>query len=287
MIWPFELPFMQLALAAGAIVGLTTPLIGAFVVQKRLSLMGDGIGHVAFAGVGIGLLAGVFPVWTALALAVSAAVGLELLRRSGVAGDLALALLFYAGLALGVVIAGKAGALNASILPYLFGSILTVRASEVWVIAALGAAIVVAVALAGRALFAVVVDEESARVAGLPVDALSVGLSALVAVTIVAAMRAVGLLLVAALMVLPVGASQAIARSFRATLLGSAAIGVGSVVAGLTAARAWGLAPGGAIVLAAALAFALASAVGARRPSRRIPGITVGPDEHAPHAHGH
>jgi zinc transport system permease protein len=190
-------------------------------------------------------------------VAVVGAVGIERLRARGrTSGDLALALFFYGGIAAGVVLTGLAASLNANILSYLFGSILTVTAADVWTVIALGAIIVSTVAVTGRALFSVVVDEESARVGGVPVDAVNTILAALTALTVVAAMRVVGLLLVAALMVLPVATSQLVARSFRSTVTGAVAVGVGSVVLGLAAARAWGLAPGGSIVLVATLGFA-------------------------------
>jgi zinc transport system permease protein len=248
-------------------------MIGAFLVPKRLSLMGDGIGHLAFAGVAAGLALQVAPVWIALAVAVVGAAAVERLRTGGRAsGDLALALFFYGGIAAGVVLTGLAGSLNASIFTYLFGSILTVRPEDVWLVVALGAGIVVALGVAGRALFAVVVDEEAARVAGVPVDRLNTLLSVLTAVVVVAAMRVVGVLLVAALMVLPVGASQQLARSFRGTLALAVGIGVACVVVGLAAARVWGLAAGGAIVLVAAATFAVASGAGAiRRRGTRGP----------------
>jgi zinc transport system permease protein len=254
---------MQLALAGGLIVGACAPLIGTFLVQKRLSLLGDGIGHVAFAGVAAGLLLDVWPVWTALIAAVSGAVAIEWLRSRGRAsGDLALALFFYSGIAGGVVLIGLADSLNAGTLTYLFGSILTVDRTDAVTIAILGAVIVGVVAVAWRALFSVVLDEEAARVAGLPVDALNLGLAALTAVTLVAGMRIVGILLVAALMVLPVGAAQRVTRSFAGTLLVASAIGMGSSVVGLSAARQWALAPGGTIVLVAAAVFAVISLVG-------------------------
>lgn len=258
MPWPFEREYMQLALIAGAVVGACAPLIGIFLVQKQMSLMGDGIGHLAFAGVAAGLLAGVWPIWTALVTAVAGAVVIEWLRSRGrTSGDLALAFCFYGGIALAVVLASRADAGSVNVLPYLFGSILTVTWADVRVIAALGIVIVATLALAGRALFAIILDEESARVAGLPVDALNTLLAALTAVTIVAAMRVVGVLLVAALMVLPVATSRLLARSFGATMAGAAAVGVASVVLGLTAARAWELAPGGSIVLTTVAAFAV------------------------------
>ena len=266
MPWPFDREYMQLALLAGLAVAASAPLIGGFLVQKRMSLMGDGIGHLAFAGVAAGLLLDVAPVWTALAASVIGAIAVERLQaRTRTSGDLALALFFYGGIAAGVVLTGLAGSLDASILTFLFGSILTVEPADVLVVVALGAGVVLVVAVIGRALFATIVDEESARVAGLPADGLNTALAVLTAVTIVAAMRVVGLLLVAALMVLPIGASRLVARSFRATLAGGVIVALLSVVAGLTAARAWGLAPGGTIVLVATLAFAVAAAATARR----------------------
>ncbi len=258
MPWPFEREYMQLALVGGLVVGATAPLIGTFLVQRRMSLMGDGIGHVAFAGVAAGLLLGTWPVWTALVASVLAALGMEALRRRGRAsGDLALALLFYSGIAAGVVLTGLAGSLDATLFSYLFGSILTMNAGELITIVAIGAGIAVAIAVGHRALFALVVDEEWALVAGLPTGALNGALAVLVAVVVVAAMRIVGLLLVAALMVLPVATGQLLSRSFRGTLIWSTAIGMGSVVAGLAAARVWGLAPGGTIVLVCAAVYAL------------------------------
>lgn len=270
MPWPFERDFMQLALVAGVVVGICAPLIGAFLVQRRLALLGDGMGHVAFAGVAGGVLLGVWPVWTALAAAVVAAVGLERLRTRGRAsGDLALALFFYSGIAAGVVLLSLADGLNANLFAYLFGSILTVSRGDVVTIVILGALIISVLAVTGRALFAIVLDEESSRVAGVPVDGLNTVLAVLAAVTVVAAMRVVGVLLVAALMVLPVAAAQVFARSFRTCLVWSSTLGVVSVVVGLGAARVWDLAPGGAIVLTGAALFAVVSlltpVVGRRR----------------------
>ncbi|MBA3654743.1 MAG: metal ABC transporter permease [Actinobacteria bacterium] len=267
---------MQLALVGAVLVGACAPLIGTFLVQKRLALLGDGIGHVAFAGVAAGLLFGLWPIWTALAAAVSAAVAIEWLRSRGRAGgDLALALFFYSGIAGGVVLIGLAGSLNSGTLTYLFGSILTVDRTDAITIAILGAVIIVVVLVAWRALFSIVLDEEAARVAGLPVNALNLGLAALTAITVVAGMRIVGVLLVAALMVLPVGAAQRIARSFGATLVVASAIGAASAVVGLAGARQWALAPGATIVLVAAAAFAVASLNGVGRFRRSAPAPIV------------
>jgi zinc transport system permease protein len=256
--YPFELAFMQRALAAGIVVGVFAPLIGTFLVQKRMALIGDGIGHIAFAGVGAGVVAGVYPVWSALGFAVAGALGVEWLRaRRRASGDLALALFFYSGIALGVVLLSRGGGLDASVVRFLFGQPLTVGPAELGLITALGVGIGLAVLTLRRVLFAVVTDEEWSRVAGLPVGALNNLLAILTATAVVAAMQIVGILLIAALMVLPVATGQLLGRSFGGTLRWAVVMGVGSVVGGLAASRLWGLAPGGAVVLIAAGAFLL------------------------------
>jgi zinc transport system permease protein len=260
--YPFELELMQRALVAGVVVGVFAPMIGTFVVQKRMSLIGDGIGHLAFAGVGAGLVAGVSPIWSALVVAVAGALGIEWLRsRRSASGDLALALFFYSGIAAGVVLVSLAEKFDANILTFLFGQPLTASDQEIAIIVGLGVLIVVAMLVLRRGLFAVVTDEDWSRVAGLPVGLLNTVLAVIVAASVVAAMRIVGLLLVAAMMVLPVASGQLLARSFGETLWWSVAIGVASVVAGLAASRLWGLAPGGTIVLISAAFFAIVAVV--------------------------
>jgi zinc transport system permease protein len=275
--YPFDSEFMQRALMAGIAVGIFAPLIGTYLVQKRMSLIGDGIGHLALSGVAGGILIGVWPVWSALAVAVLGAIAVDRLRARGRAsGDLALALFFYGGIALGVVLIGLAGSLNANLFSYLFGQVLLVTPDEVITILVLGAVVVGTMAVLRRAMFAVVSDEEWARVAGLPVDLLNGVLAVLTAIVIVAAMRVVGILLIAALMVLPVGGAQLIARSFAGTLRWSAAIGVGAVVAGLALSRVVGLAPGGTIVLVAGVLFAAISLAAARRsPDRALRSVAL------------
>jgi zinc transport system permease protein len=267
--FPFDRDYMQLALVAGLVVAVCAPLIGAFLVEKQLSLLGDGLGHLAFAGVAVGLLLAVSPLWAALVVTVVGALALELLRVKGKAsGDLVLALFFYGGIAAGAVIASRATAEGQSVnvLPYLFGSILTVTPNDVWLVVGLGVVIVTTIAVTGRAMFAIVLDEESARVSGLPVNLLNGLLVVLAAVTIVAATQVVGTLLVAALMVLPVASGRLLARSFKMTVVVAVLVGAFSVVAGLVAARLWALAAGGAIVLVAAAVFAVvAIATGIRR----------------------
>ncbi len=249
--------FMRLAFATGAFVGLLAPSVGFFLVQRRLSLIGDGLGHVAFAGVAAGYLLGLSPVLTALVVTVAGAVAVEWLRtRRAAAADQALALLFYTGIAAGVVLVSAAGALNVNLFSFLFGSILTVTRADLLLVAALSAVTLALIALLYRGLIAATLDEEGARISGVPTGALNVVLAALVGVTIAASMRIVGVLLIAALMVLPVIAASRLAWSARSTLLLSMGLGLASVLAGLTTSYYADLAPGGTIVLVAAAAYA-------------------------------
>jgi zinc transport system permease protein len=259
-----DLEFMRLAFAVGAVVGVLAPLAGFFLVERRAALVGDGLGHVAFAGVAAGYLLGVSPVATALVAAVLGALAIEWLRTWGrTAADQALAVVFYTGIALGVVLVSSAGALNVNLFQFLFGSILTVTREDLWVVLAFGAAAFVTVAALHRGLIAVVLDEQGARVAGAPVGRLNLVVVVLAALTVAISMRIVGILLIAALMVLPVIAANRVAWSLRSTLGLAMGIGLGSVLAGLTISYYGDLAPGGTIVLVAAAAFVVCAAVGA------------------------
>ena len=147
--------FMRLAFGAGAVVGVLAPAVGFFLVQRRMSLIGDGIGHVAFAGVALGYLIGIAPVITALVASIGGAIAVEWLRANKrTAGDQALALLFYTGIAAGVVIVSAAGALNANLFSFLFGSILTVTRGQLLLVAVLGGAGLLVIGLLYRALVA-------------------------------------------------------------------------------------------------------------------------------------
>ena len=222
--------FMIRALLGALFTGLAAPAVGTYLVQRRLSLMGDGIGHIAVTGVALGLLTGTSPTLTAVIVAVIGAVLIELVRLSGRAsGDVALALLFYGGIAGGVLLTGIAGQSAATLNTYLFGSITTISPADVWVTAGLAFVVVVlAVGLAPQ-LFAVAQDEEFAQVAGLRVRFYNLLVSVMAAVTVTVAMRTVGLLLVSALMVVPVATSQQLTRSFRTTLVAAMAIGMARV----------------------------------------------------------
>ena len=164
MITFLEYDFMQRALIAAAIVGLIAPLIGVFLVQRRLALLGDGMGHVALMGVGLAFLLGTAPVPTAMVTAALGAFLIEFIRnRSRTAGDVALALLFYGGIAGGVLFASLApGKASSSLNAYLFGSLSTVATGDIWALVALAVTVLVILAIFGRELFAVSLDPDIA-----------------------------------------------------------------------------------------------------------------------------
>ena len=282
-----EYDFMRRALLAAVLVGVAAPVVGVFLVQRRLALIGDGLGHVALAGVAAGLLTGTAPVWTALAAAVAAAVLLELVRADGRSGgDVVLAVLFYGGIAGGVVLISLSPEGSAANLTsYLFGAITTTSAADVRVFAALTAVVLlVALPLAPR-LFAVSNDEEYARAAGLHPLALNLVLAVLVATTVVVSMRTVGLLLISALMVVPNAAAQQVSRSFRGSLVTAVVIGLVISTGGVTVSFYTDTPSGGTIVLIGIAVFLLAvaaRAVLAGTAAQRHRGA----EGHSDHEHG-
>lgn len=263
--------FMQRALLAAVLVGITAPAIGIYLVQRRQALMGDGIGHVAMTGVGLGFLLSTSPVWMATAVSVLGAVLMELIRWYGrTRGDIALAMLFYGGMAGGVMLINLApGGSTANLTSYLFGSLSTVSQSDVGAICVLAAFVLLVTLGLRRQLFAVSQDEEFARVTGLPVRALNLLTAVTAAVTVTVAMRVVGLLLVSALMVVPVAAAQQLSRSFTVTFVIAVAIGVVVAVSGTVTSYYQDVPPGATIVLLTIAAFLVLTALAGPLARRR------------------
>jgi zinc transport system permease protein len=267
----FQYEFMIRALIGALIIGLAAPTLGIYLVQRRLSLIGDGIGHVALTGVGVGLLLHKSPVITAVIVSALGSIGIELLRQRGRnSGDLALALLFYGGIAGGVVLVGLSDdSSNANLAQYLFGSLTTTSRQDLVVVGILGAVVLTAMLALRPALFAVCNDEEYARVSGLPVRTLNLVLAVTTAVTVTIAMRTVGLLLISALMVVPVVAAQQVTRGFRSTMAVAVVIGVVAAAAGVTVSGQIDTAPGATIVILAIGAFVVLAGISALRRTRR------------------
>ncbi len=276
----FEYDFMVRALIGVVLTGLIAPAIGTYLVQRRLSLIGDGLGHVALTGVGVGLLLDQAPVLTAVIVAALGAIAVELVRERGrTSGDVALAILFYGGISGGVVLVSlSSGSSGRSLVSYLFGSPLTTSAGDLVLTAVLAAGVLAVTLLLRPWLFAVCHDEEYARVSGLPVRTLNLILAVTAAVTVTAAMRTVGLLLVSALMVVPVATAQRVSRGFVATMTGAMVLGVAASAGGLWVAWRADSAPGATIVLVAIAGFVVTTVgAGAWRAIRRpaTPGPTA------------
>ncbi|MGA6160134.1 metal ABC transporter permease [Stenotrophomonas sp. NPDC087984] len=263
--------FMQRALLAAVLVGITAPAVGIYLVQRRQAIMGDGIGHVALTGVALGFLTGANPVWTAVAVSALGAIAMELIRWYGkTRGDLALAMLFYGGMAGGVLLINLSPTgSNANLTTYLFGSITTVSPEDVVAISLLAAFVVLITLGLRRQLFAVCQDEEFARVTGLPVRTLNLLLAVTAAVTVTVAMRVVGLLLVSALMVVPVAAAQQATRGFAMTLALAITIGVVVTLSGTVFSFYKNVPPGASIVVLAIGVFAAITALAAPLAKRR------------------
>jgi zinc transport system permease protein len=279
----FQYDFMIRALLGALITGAAAPAIGIYLVQRRLSLIGDGLGHVALTGVGFGLLLHRSPVLMAVIAAALGAVVIELVRERGKTyGDIALAMLFYGGISGGVVLVNLSDAQsNRSLVSYLFGSPLTTTRQDLAIMLILGCAVLAVAVLLRPWLFAVCHDEEYARVSGLPVRALNLVLAVTTAVTVTVAMRAVGLLLVSALMVVPVATAQQITRGFRATML--AAVGLGLVVSGggIWLSTVIDTGPGATVVLLAIAGFfAVTVGAAAARTARTARRRAAGPEPH-------
>lgn len=250
--------FMRRALVAALLIGLAAPAVGIFLVQRRLALIGDGLGHIAVTGVALGLVMNRSPVPIALITAVAGAVIVELIRARGEqSAEIALAILFYGGIGAGVVLVSRAPSGSRSLNQYLFGSITTTSGSDLGTFAILAAVVLVTATGLGSALFSVSNDDEFAKASGLPVMRLNLLLAALSAFTVVVSMRVVGVLLVSALMVVPVAAAQLIARSFKATFCIGIGIGVLVSVAGVVISFYANTPSGGTIVLLAIGIFAV------------------------------
>ncbi len=278
----FDFAFMQRALITAVLTGLMAPAIGTYIVQRRLSLLGDGLGHVAIAGVGLAVMTNTSPLPVAIVVCTAGAIAVELLRQFGKAtGDVGLAILFYGGLAAGVLMAGVAGQGAAALSQYLFGSLTTVSRGDVLWVAILSAVVLVTALGLAPQLFAVSTDEEYAKVLGLKTRAYNLLIVVLAAITVTVSMRTVGLLLVSALMVVPAAAASNLVRGFTAGLLTAMGLGVLTAVGGTVGSFYFDTAPGALIVILAIAVFALSWPVSALK-ARHIredddPDTTVDP----------
>jgi zinc transport system permease protein len=251
--------FMHRALLVGLCIGVIAPLIGTFLVHRQLALIGDALAHTAFAGVAVGLfLNGVFefgvsPYLTAVVVAVIAALLIELISEvTDAYNDVSMAIVLSTGFALGtVLISLNAGGLAVGINQYLFGNLSTVSAENAVIMLVLFGLIVGAVALTRNQLLYVTFDETAAEVAGLPVDWYNRLMVMLTALVVVGAMQIMGVILVAAMLVVPVAGATQVSRSFSESLLVAIVLAELAVLLGIGLAYYGGATAGGVIVLVA------------------------------------
>jgi zinc transport system permease protein len=260
--------FMQRALVAGILAGLLCALLGFFVVLKRLSFIGVGISHSAFGGVAIGVLLGIEPIFAAALFSIIIAWAIGWLSRKGrLHEDTAIGILFSSAMALGVALISLSTTYQVDLFGYLFGNILAASPRDLWVLAGITLAVFTAISLLFKELLFIAFDEEVARANGLPVTPLNFLLLTCLALTVVAAMRVVGLILVEALLVIPAAIGFQLARGYRGMFWISAASAVAAAVAGLLISYVFNVAAGATIVLVLALLFAVALAVARHRPA--------------------
>jgi len=248
--------FMQRAFLSGLLSASALSLVGVYIVLKRMSNIGEGLSQMAFAGIAVGILAGLAPMPFALAAAFIGVLLIQYMKGAfQVYGEAAVQILCAGGFALGVVLVSASSGFNVNLMSYLFGSLLSVNDGDLMFIAALTAVTFITIAWLNRKLTYIAFDEESARVAGLPVDRLNLLLLFLTAVSVVAGMKVVGILLVSSLLVVPAAAAIHLARSFRQTIILSVAYAMTSVIVGLTLAYYLNLAAGGTVALTQVVLF--------------------------------
>ncbi|WP_420545747.1 metal ABC transporter permease [Nitrosopumilus sp.] len=244
--------FVQKALIAGIAVALICSFMGTFLVLRRYSLFGDGIAHVAFGGVSVGLFLGVFPLWTAFIVSIFGGLGLQKLRQSTkISGDAAVAVVLVSGLAIGVILVSSSGGFSVDLFSFLFGSILLISNEDTVMILGISAGIIATLVVMQKQFLHLTFNEEQAKIAGLPVTVLNYAFVILASVTVVTSMRLVGILLISALIVIPNISAMMFGKGFKKTVITSMSISVISVVSGILLSYYYNVAPSGTIVMIA------------------------------------
>jgi zinc transport system permease protein len=258
--------FMQRAFITGILTAIACALLGIFLVPRRYSLIGDGLAHISFGGIALGILFRVEPFITALIFSIIGSIGIiKLKEKARIEGDTAIAIVSYASLGLGIFIASIANGFNVDLLSYLFGNILSINPLEMLLSAGLAIAVALVVIYLYDELFALAFNEDTAKTAGINVNLMNTLLIVLTAITIVSSMKVIGLLLAASLIILPAASAFQVARSFRQALIISIAISVASVLIGLVVSYYMNWAPSGSIVLLNTLVFVISYLISGRK----------------------
>ena len=263
--------FMQRALIGGSLIAILCSVLGVFLVLRRLSLIGDGLAHVTFGSVALALLFRLQSIYLTLAIipvVLACAMGiLKLAQKARIYGDAAIGIVSAVGIATGVLLASVAGGFNVDLFSYLFGNILSISSSELVIAGILFVIVIAGVAIFYNELFASTFDEELAKSSGIDTDRINAVLVLLTALTVVLAMKVVGIMLISALLILPAVSALQIAKGFKTAIVSAAGIGVGTVIVGISLSFVMNLPSGATIVLINFLAFL--GAFGARTLRRR------------------
>jgi len=258
----FHYEFLQNAFLTGMMIGIIAPLLGVFVVVRRLSLIADALSHVTLAGIAASLLlernvammAGLNPLYIGMVFSVGGSLFIEKLRSVYKHyQELAIPIILSSGIGLSVIFISLANGFNTDLFSYLFGSVSAVSRTDLWVVFIIGVLVILVIVLLYKELFLLSFDEEHAKASGIAAKSIHFIFIVMVALVIAASMRIVGILLVSSLMTLPVAASIRIARGFKQTIFLSVLFGEVSVLGGLFTAYYLDLAPGGTIVMIAVL----------------------------------
>lgn len=253
--------FLQNAFLTGIVIGIVAPLLGVFIVVRRLSLIADALSHVTLAGIALSLLLEkkisgfqISPLYMGMTFSVAGSLFIEKLRSVYKHyQELAIPIILSSGIGLGVIFISLANGFNTDLFSYLFGSVSAVSRTDLWIIIFISVAVIALIILFYKELFLLSFDEEHAKASGIPAKTVHFLFIVMVALVIAASMRIVGILLVSSLMTLPVAASIRIAKGFKQTIVLSILFGEISVLGGLTLSYYMDLAPGGTIVMIAVL----------------------------------
>ncbi|PZD93416.1 metal ABC transporter permease [Paenibacillus sambharensis] len=242
--------FFQRALLGGVLIGITAPLMGLFLVLRRLAMIGDTLAHVSIAGVALGFLVGVYPLGVGLLFALAASFAIEKLRKTyKTYAELSIAIIMSGGVALASLLFSIGRGFSVDINSYLFGSIYTLNDTDLLVIGTVTLIVIGAIVMQFKEMFLMTFDEDAAAVNGLPTRYFNLMISFLTALVIGVSIKIVGALLISALLTIPTACSLIVARSFKQSVVLVVLVAEFAVIAGLMIAGFWNLAPGATIVL--------------------------------------
>ncbi len=253
--------FIQRAYLAGSLIAVLCAMLGLFLVLRRFSLIGDGLSHVSFGAIALGLFFGFYPFYVAVPIVMIASFFiLKLTEKAQVYGDAAIGIVSAFGIAGGVILASLSHGFNVDLFSYLFGNILAIGGREVYLALGLSVAVLLTIILLFHELFSVTFDSEFARISGIKTGQVNLILIMLTAVAVVLAIKVVGIMLVSALLILPAVTALQIARGFKGAMVISVATAIFSVLIGITVSFFLSLPPGATIVMCNIIFFGIALA---------------------------